>query len=117
MGVKFCTLNYTVENKKKITVQITSNNNNILYYIDDNGGFIKEVILRVRACYIDEITLAFNALTYHNPGLAPTRQHHNKIIMIYNSKNAPKKSRFVEYHFSAIYIKKASIQSVLFCEA
>ena len=49
--------------------------------------------------------------------MAPTRQHHNKIIMFYNSKNAPKKSSFVEYHFSAIYIKKASIQSVLFCEA
>ena len=28
-----------------------------------------------------------------------------------------KKSRFVEYHFGAIYIKKASIESVLFCEA
>ena len=50
--------------------------------------------------------------------MAPTRQHHNKIVMFYNnSKNAPNKSRFVEYHFSAIYIKKASIQSVLFCEA
>ena len=118
MGVKFCTLNYTVENKKKITVQITSNNNNILYYIDDNGGFIKEAILRVRACCIDEIALAFNALTNRNPGLAPTRHHHNKIIMFYNnSKNTPKKLCFVEYHFSAIYIKKASIQSVLFCEA
>ena len=91
MGVKFCTLKYTVENKKKITVQITSNNNNILYYIDDNGGFIKEAIMRVRACCIDEIALAFNALTNRNPGLAPTRHHHNKIIMFYNnSKNTPK---------------------------
>ena len=37
--------------------------------------------------------------------------------MIYNSKNTLKKLCFVEYHFGAIYIKKASIQSVLFCEA
>ena len=73
--------------------------------------------MRVRACYIDEIALAFNALTHHNPGLAPTRQRPNKIIMFYNSKNAPKKSRFVEYHFSAICIKKASIQSVFLREA
>ena len=37
--------------------------------------------------------------------------------MIYNSKNTLKKLSFVEYHFGAIYIKKASIKSVLFCEA
>jgi len=37
--------------------------------------------------------------------------------MIYNSKITLKKLSFVEYHFGAIYIKKASIQSVLFCEA
>ena len=90
MGVKFCTLNYTVENKKKITVQITSNNNNILYYIDDNGGFIKEVILRVRACYIDEITLASNYIEF---------------VTYYKSKITIKKSGFVGYYFVAIYIK------------
>ena len=73
--------------------------------------------MRVRACCLDEIVLAFNALTNHNPGLDATRQHHNKIVMFYNSKNTLKKLCFVEYHFGAIYIKKASIQSVLFCEA
>ena len=73
--------------------------------------------MRVRACCIDEIALAFNELTNHSPGLAATRQHHIKNIMIYNSKITLKKSRFVEYHFVAIYIKKASIESILFCEA
>ena len=73
--------------------------------------------MRVRACCIDEIALAFNALTNHSPGLAATRQHHIENIMIYNSKNTLKKMSFVEYHFGAIYIKKASIESVLFCEA
>ena len=69
---------------------------------------IKEVIFRVRTCCIDKIALAFNALTNHNPGLAASRQHHNKNIMIYNSKNTLKELCFVEYHFGAIYIKKAS---------
>ena len=39
----------------------------IYYIIDDNGGFIKEAILGVRVCCIDEIALASNALT--NRGL------------------------------------------------
>ena len=98
-------------------VPITSKITILFNYIDDNGGFIKESILRVRACCIDEIALAFNALTNHSPGLAATRQHHIENIMIYNSKNTLKKLSFVEYHFGAIYIKKASIKSVLFCEA
>ena len=73
--------------------------------------------MRARACCIDEIVLAFNALINHSPGLAATRHHHIENIMIYNSKITLKKLSFVEYHFGAIYIKKASIQSVIFCEA
>ena len=49
--------------------------------------------------------------------MASSRQHHNKIFMFYNNKNTLKQSCFVEYHFCAIYIKKSSIQSVIFCEA
>ena len=44
-------------------------------------------------------------------------QNDNEIVTCYNSKNIPKKSCFVEYHFGEIYIKKAFIQSVLFCVA
>ena len=74
--------------------------------------------MKVRTCCLDEIALAFNALTNHNPGLAASRQHHNKlVIMFYNSKNTLKKLCFVVYHFGAIYIKKASIESILFREA
>ena len=61
--------------------------------------------------------LASNALTNRGLTLSTTRRRHNKIIEFYNSKNTSKKLHFVEYHVGAIYIKKASIQSVLFCEA
>ena len=50
---------------KKITVRIITSKITILYILlDDNGGCIKEaIILRVRACCIDGIELASNALT------------------------------------------------------
>ena len=57
--------------------------------------------MRVRACYIDEITLASNYIEF---------------VTYYKSKITIKKSGFVGYYFVAIYIKKASIQSLPFCE-
>ena len=73
-------------------------------------------MLGVRACCIDEIALASNVLTNRSLTLSASGQNHIEIVTCYNSKNIPKKSCFVEYHFGEIYIKKASIQSVLFCE-
>ena len=36
----------------------------------------KDTILRVKTCCIDEIALAFNALTNRGPTLAASGQHH-----------------------------------------
>jgi hypothetical protein len=52
------------------------NNNIYVFYRDDNGGFIKDTILRVRTCCLDEIALAFNALTNRGPTLASSGQYH-----------------------------------------
>ena len=72
--------------------------------------------MRVRACYIDEIALASNALTKRGLTLSAIQQHHIEFVMNYNSKIILKQLCYVEYNFSAIYIKKYSIQSVPFCE-
>ena len=62
-------------------------NNIYVFYRDDNGGFIKGTILRVRTCCIDEIALAFNALTKCGPTLSASERHHIEFVMCYNSKN------------------------------
>ena len=72
--------------------------------------------MRVRACYIDEIALASNALTNRGLTLSAIQQHHIEFVMNYNSKIILKQLCYVEYNFSAIYTKKSSIQSVPFCE-
>ena len=72
--------------------------------------------MRVRACYIDEIALASNALTNRGLTLSAIQQHHIEFVMNYNSKIILKQLCYVEYNFGAIYIKKSSIQSVPFCE-
>ena len=51
-------------------------NNIYVFYRDDNGGFIKDTILRVRTCCLDETALAFNALTKRGSTLAASGQHH-----------------------------------------
>ena len=74
--------------RQKIKKNHFQESNYILYIIIRwQWRSIKEVKFRVETCCIDEITLAFNALTNHNPGLTTSRQHHNENIMIYNSKN------------------------------
>ena len=55
--------------------------------------------MRVRTCCIDEIALAFNALTNHSPGLAATRQHHIKNI------TEKKESRVTQAN--TVYLEKA----------
>ena len=73
--------------------------------------------MRVRACYIDEIALASNALTNRGLTLSAIQQHRIEFVTNYNSKIILKQLCYVEYNFSAIYIKKSSISSVPFCEA
>ena len=92
-------------------------NNIYVFYRDDNGGFIKDTILRVRTCCIDEIALAFNALTNRGLTLSANEQHHIEFVTCYSSKISKNITYFVEYCIVYFYIKKASIQSVLLCEA
>ena len=106
---------YVKTRVKAVFFDCANENNNIyVFYRDDNGGFIKDTILRVRACCIDEIALAFNALTNRVSTLAASGQHHIKFVACYNSKNLKNKTYFVEYCIVDFYIKKASIQSVFF---
>ena len=105
---------YVKTRVKAVFFDCANENNNIyVFYRDDNGGFIKDTILRVRACCIDEIALAFNALTNRGSTLAASGQHHIKFVTCYNSKNLKNKTYFVEYCIVDFYIKKASMQSVL----
>ena len=79
---------------------------------------MKGTILRVKTCCINEIALAFNALTNHCLTLSASEQHHIEFVTCYNSKNSKNKTYFVEYCIVYFYIKKSSIQSVLrLCEA
>tara|TARA_B110001450_G_C17241505_1_gene327679 strand:+ start:150 stop:404 length:255 start_codon:yes stop_codon:yes gene_type:complete len=82
-----------------------------------HGGFINEEILRVRACCIDGIALASNALKLTVVYFVGQLTASHWICYVLYSKITLKKLCFVEYNFGAIYIKKASIQSVPFCEA
>ena len=92
-------------------------NNIYVFYRDDNGGSIKGTILRVRTCCIDEIALAFNALTNRGLTLSANEQHRIEFVTCYSSKISKNITYFVEYCIVYFYIKKAFIQSVLLREA
>ena len=72
-----------------------------------HGGFINEEILRVRACCIDGIALASNALKLAVVYFVGQLTASHWICYVLYSKITLKKLCFVEYNFGAIYIKKA----------